>query len=360
MEREDAEEWLRAEVGDLLLLAEALDERRPAYAIELAHALGWYLDRQGLLSLALGLHERARAGAERVGDEASVAVAENAIGQAMLRMGHDGALEHMARAGELAARAGLVRLQLAVLNAQAVAAAQAGDLDGCLSAFEAGLERAREAGIEEFVGAFLDNIAIVLRRTGDLEGSLARHREAYDIAWRRGDVLRAAIAMSNLSDDQLAVGDVDGAVASAERAVALTVSGGGETHAYALTNLGMALTAQGRAGEAAEHHRRALDMARSMLDPVLEASVLSNLGLALRDSGAHAEAVAHFEEALTVATASDVAYERGRALLELADAAHVAGEPRRARELAVRAASEFPDDGSPEGRRVRALLDAVE
>jgi tetratricopeptide (TPR) repeat protein len=360
MERPPAESWLAAETGTLDAIAAALVRRRPAYTVELAHALGWYLDRQGLLTLALDLHERAKDAATNLGDEASLAVAENAIGQTMLRLGRDGALTHMKRAGDLAARIGLPRLEIAVTNARAVAAAQAGDLRTCLALFEEGLERAKAEGIDEFVGAFLDNIAIVMRRTGDLPGSLARHREAYEIAFARGDILRAAIAMSNLSDDQLAVGDAAGAVASAERAVALTRSSGGETHAYALTNLGMALTAQGRLDDAADHHRRALAMAREMVDPVLESSVLSNLGIARRASGAHEDAVGLFEQALALATARDIAFERGRALLELADTAAEQGERGRARDLAASALGAFTDDGSPERVRAQDLLAALD
>lgn len=357
MPREEAEVWLAAETGTLALLAEALDARRPEVPVGIAQAIGWYLDRQGLLVLGLHLHERALDCAQRQDDLAGMATAENAIGQARMRLGLADPLSHLERAAALAERAGLIRLGVSASNAMAILAAQAGDLAGSLARLEAGLEIARAHGIDDFAGAFLDNIAVVLRRMGDLDGSIARHREAFDIAMERGDLQRAATAISNLSDDQLAAGDVAGAVASAERAVELTRSSGGEGHAYALTNLGMAQSASGRAAAAVENHRRALALARDMSDPVLEASVLSNLGIALRDSGAHDEAVASFERALDIAAALDIAYERGRALLELAESARRRGEASRVRELAEAALQDFPEPDSLERARARALLD---
>ncbi|MFT4221006.1 MAG: tetratricopeptide repeat protein [Microbacterium sp.] len=357
MALEAAEAWLAAETNNLVLIAEALAERRPEVLVGIAQALGWYLDRQGLQPLALRLHARASALGQRIGDTTAVAIAENAIGQAKLRLGHDDAVAQLERAAALAETTGLPRLRITVMNALAIAAAQSGDIATALTRFEQTLALSREHGFDEFVGLTIDNIAVSLRRLGDIQGALERHREAYELACAHGDMLRAATAISNLSDDQLAVGDVEGALASATRAVELTASGGGETHAYAVTNLGLARAARGDVDEAIACHEQALSMARAMSDPVLEAAVLSNLGVALRASGRAAEAVAALELALEVATAHDIAYERGRAVLELAETVHGCGDAARARALAVEAVAAFPDERSPERSRALGLLE---
>ena len=352
MEPDRAERWLSEESATMVALADAVAERRPEVAIQTAQALGWYFERQGLHAQHLRTQTIARAAADRRGDTTAAAFAQIAIGQAKLRLGHTDAVAHLQHAAVLTQRCAMPRLQISVSNALAVAAARAGDLAASLARIEEALAIARDEGIDDYVAPLIDNMAVVLRRMGDLEGSATRHREAYEIADERGDTARAATSASNLSDALLALGDVDGAIAAALRAVALTRSERGDTHAYALTNLGLALSAQGSGAEAAVHHRRALALAEEMANAELQATVLSNLGTTLRADGDVGGATSAFERALGIADSAGVTYERGRALLELAET--VRSDPAASRALAERSLPDFAE-GSPEYQRARRL-----
>ncbi|MFT3797930.1 tetratricopeptide repeat protein [Microbacterium sp.] len=349
----DGERWLAAERVSLMLLAEALEDRRPEVTVRTAQALSRHLDVQGLLPLALRLQSRSQELAQVLGDPIDIAIAAHAVAQLRMRLRHEGAVAELERAAALAAQLPLPRLSASATNALAVAAVHAGDLETGLRHFESVLEIAQTRGIPEYVGPSLDNIAIVMRQLGDIEGSIVRHREAYELAVAQGHARNAASALSNLSDDQLAAGDIDGAVESAARAVELTADSRGETHAYALTNLGLALSAQGHAADAIAHHRRALEVSEEMSDPVLRMAIHINLGLALREAGDAAAAARALEAGLALAT--DSAHERGRGLLGLAELAADAGDAAAAAVHAEAALGALPEGSSPERTRAEQL-----
>ncbi len=84
------------------------------------------------------------------------------------------------------------------------------------------------------------------------------------------------------------------------------------------------LNAQGvelrRANEpdaAAEAHRAALDLARSVDDPATEALTLNNLALALGHSGQEHEAIEHFDEAAAILRRIEDEHHEGQVLANL-------------------------------------------
>ena len=142
-------------------------------------------------------------------------------------------------------------------------------------------------------------------------------------------------------------------------AVALTTDGAQEPRAYAVTNLGMALLAQGDAVEACAYHREALAMAIAMSDPVLEASVRTNLGVAVLATAEHDEATVLFERARELAVEHGVGFEEGRALVQLARLDAEAGRAQQALAEIERALEVLPDADIPERREADQLRGAL-
>lgn len=355
MTQDRADAWLARELDGLIELCDALADRRPETVVAVAEAIGRHLDRQGMLQLALPLQERALAAAERIGDEQGVVRASLAVGQNRLRLGLEGAGRWMIRAREGALRIGLARVALSADNALAISAGQAGDFVAAREGFESALRTAKEHGFDDMIPPLTDNVAVAATRTGDFALARDMHEEAYAGAVARGDRSRAATSLGNLSEVRLLLGDVAGAVDAARSAVALTEGAALEPHAYAVTNLGMALHAQGDAVEAAAQHRSALEMAIRMSDPVLEASVRNNYGLAMLAVGEPQEARTLFDRARELAAQHGVGFEEGRALVQLALLDAAAGRDQDALAAVGRALELLPDADIAERRDAEEL-----
>lgn len=356
MPREEATVWMARELDGVVELCDAVSERRPDTAIAVAEAVGRHLDRQGMLLLGLPLQEQAHTLAVRIGDDEGAVRAALAIGQNRLRLGLDDAVRWLSEAAEGSRPVGIPRIGLAADNARAIAAGQAGDFAAARLGFESALRTARENGFEEMVAPLIDNVAVAATRTGDIAAAAALHAEAFAISMERGDRSRAATSIGNLSEVRLLLGEIDAAVDAARTAVKLTEGESLEPHAYAVTNLGMALLAQGAPEEARRHQDTALDLAVRMNDPVLQASVGTNLGLALAALGDADGARTAIERARELAVEHGVGFEEGRALVQLAVLDAAAGEVARARTLLLRAQEVLPDADIAERRQADELL----
>ncbi|VXC41136.1 conserved hypothetical protein [Pseudoclavibacter sp. 8L] len=356
----DAAEFWRGQLPVLIELSAAVADRRPEVPIEVSELAAHHLDVDGRHRTAEQVHREALRRAEARGNPEAMAVAAHRVGQSMVRMGSPYARAELLRAQQLAEHVGSDELVLKASNTLAILAAQGGDLDEAALQFEQAVTAAEHGGLDHFAASLNDNLGIVLRRLGDLEGARARHGAAHRIALTRGDEVAAGVALVNLSDVEVELGDFSSAANSARDAVRLTEHQAGLPHAYALTNLALALAGLGDRDAAAAQHGAALALAEAMGNSSLVASVRNNLGELHLQFGRVADAAGHHALALEVAEGSANTHERARALLGLAEAELRAGTPDVARQhLAALMAgidSSTPEVATPQLERARALL----
>ncbi|RIQ11318.1 tetratricopeptide repeat protein [Jiangella rhizosphaerae] len=356
---EDVPEWpLASGLSAAQLVLERAERNRSA-VIDLAEACAPTFEHSGMGRLAMQLSTRAVEAARHIGDREGEARAELSIGSLAVRRGESDARTHLERARVLARDAGVSRLELRAVNSLAVHAAQSGDLAEALTQFRTAHAVAKEHGFDDVEPMLLDNIGITLRRLGRLDEALESAESAYLAALALGHVPWAASALSNLSEVQLLLGDAKAAEASATRAIEL--AGHFETrviHAYAATNLGAALAAQGRFAEAILRHGDALRLAEGFGWPDLEASVLVNLAHARLATGAP-EDRARTREILgrAVELSEGFPMERGRALHALGLVALQEDDPERAEKLFRDALAVIGAASGPEAQRIRTDLE---
>ncbi|PPF45285.1 hypothetical protein C5B85_06765 [Pseudoclavibacter sp. AY1F1] len=357
-----AAEFWRTQLPVLIELSAAVGGRRPEVPVEVSELVAHHLDVDGRHRTAERVHREALRHAEALGSANAIAVAAHRVGQSLVRMGSPYARAELLRAQQLAEHAGNDELVLKASNTLAILAAQGGDLDEAALRFEQAVTAAEHGGLDHFAASLNDNLGIVLRRLGDVEGARTRHGAAHRIARDRGDEVAAGVALVNLSDVEVELGDFSSAADSAREAVRLTEHQAGLPHAYALTNLALALAGLGDPDAAAEQHGAALNLAESMGNSSLVASVRNNLGELHGQAGRVADAAGHHAVALEVAEGSANAHERARALLGLAEGEIQTGQRHLAREhlesLVTGSSSAAPETATatPQLERARALL----
>lgn len=357
----EAAEWAFASGVPAAQLVLEQFERSPAAVVDLSEACALTFEHAGLGRLAIQLGTRAADAARIVGDREGEARAEVSIGSVGVRLGEHDARSHLERAQVLAKDAGVSRVELRAANSLAVHAAQSGDLVEALARFRTAYAVAKEHDFGDVEPMLLDNIGITLRRLGQLDEALESAESAYRAALALGHVPWAASALSNLSEVQLLVGDAIGAEASATRAIELVSRFDTHVvHAYALTNLGAALAAQGRSAEAILRHREALRLAEGFGWPDLEASVLVNLAhaqLATGTPGDRGQARDILGRAVELSDGFPM--ERGRALHALGLLAVHENDRERAEASFRDALAALGVTSGPEADRIRADLDAL-
>lgn len=355
-----AAEFWRSQLPVLIELSAAVGARRPEVPVEVSEIVAHHLDVDGRHRTAEQVHREALRHAEALGNAEAIAMAAHRVGQSLVRVGSPYARAELLRAQQLAEHAGSDELVLKASNTLAILAAQGGDLDEAALRFEQAVTAAEHGGLDHFAASLNDNLGIVLRRLGNLEGARSRHATARRIAISRGDEVAAGVALVNLSDVEVELGDFSSAADSARDAVRLTVHQAGLPHAYALTNLALALAGLGDLDAAAAQHGAALALAESMGNSSLVASVRNNLGELRLQSGRMADAAGHHAVALEVAEGSANAHERVRALLGLAEAELRLGQPDTARQhlIVLMAGNDptTPNAATPQLERARALL----
>lgn len=358
--KEEGAEFWRTQLTTVLDLSAAVADRRPHVAVAVSEAVAHHLDVEGRHLLAEHVHRTGLRCAERMGDLHAVAACAHRVSQSLVRLGSPYAKSELLRAQQLARQADSSVFVLKVSNTLAVLAAQEGDFEGAALRFTEALEAAERGQLTDMLAGLHDNLGIVLRRVGDLEGARDRHRHANRLAAQRGDGIMAGLALGNLADVEVAMGDFTAAARSAREAAALTADQAGLPHAYALTNLALALTGLGDATGAEENHRAALEQAESMADATLIASVRNNLSELWLRTGRRAEAAAGFAASLGIAEQNGVVHEQARAFAGLGEC-HLDAEEWDLARARLTAASEILGESTgAEAERVRDLLQRLD
>ncbi|MFT4285159.1 MAG: tetratricopeptide repeat protein [Protaetiibacter sp.] len=355
-EPEAAREWLTEELGAIVELGGAIRDARPALFVELTESIGIYLERQGMLRVARELFESAVDCAARTGDAALLASSHLLLGLVLLRQTDSRARRELEDAIAFGRACGRLRVVVSASNALAVVAAHAGEAAEALERFGEARAAARH-GAPDMYGMLTDNFGVMHARLGRLEEALALHREAYEFHLARGAHPYAAGAIGNASDVQIRLGDVDGAVESAERALELVGDRADTTTGYARASLGMALLARGDVAAARACQLDVLEMAERIGDVVLGVETRNNLGFVEQRVDPDA-ARRWFDDALDRASRGELAFERSRALLGIAELEQSRGEFALARAAVAGALEGFPV-GSVERERAERLRTAL-
>ena len=118
--------------------------------------------------------------------------------------------------------------------------------------------------------------------------------------------------------------------------------------AEALNDMGSLCRLQGLLELAADHHREALELFRTMGNPVGQVAALNGLGEAMTDMGQPARALSHHTAALDLVAQVTDRYEKVRTLDGLARAHDLIGDTRLANKHKERALALYMEMGLPE------------
>lgn len=297
----------------------------PELAVRLAVVVAPHLWQRDGVDATFQLQLAARAAALRTEDEMAMALTERNLGQTLMRAGRfeqaggylDRALAHYAAAGHEDG-------QFSILNAMGYLASSVGDDDRSISIF-ADLSGRLEQTDERWAIAN-SNLAVALVRTGHRSRAVSFLREVAHVAADHGWPEREQWALSNLSGLLCEQGEVIEGRLAAERALGLATDADDEVgRAFALSNLAVAQQAGGDENWAAATAQQALDAARELEVPDLEASVLNHLGDFARARGDRQQAQDRYADALAVADEIGEASQARRAREGLEELAVAAG-----------------------------------
>lgn len=381
-----ARQWLNDERAALIAAERrSRDHEHPAKAARLAHVLARFLDEEGYWPEAREMHTAAAAHWRASGDQQAEALALIDLGSAR---SHAGDYEHAMEAGNGALEAAGV-----IDDSQAAASAfhllgvvywNLGRLDDALAIQEKALELRRRSGDMWQLARCANNLGIThlfraeyatsleyfqfalagFRETADLRqvshvlNNMSDHAlqigdrttarkllaECIELLHTTGGVSDEATAQVNLADTMDAATEFDAMLDLYRRALVTFYRLGDRRNAcITLHGMGVASQAAGRQAEAAAHHQRALDLARSIGAAHEEAQALRCLGMAEHRLGRPASAAAHLEAAVALADRTGATKESAHALDSLALLCVETGDPDRARALWLRARAAFTE-----------------
>ncbi|WP_086662632.1 ATP-binding protein [Lentzea kentuckyensis] len=173
---------------------------------------------------------------------------------------------------------------------------------------------------------------------GDVESAAAQLDEI-----DRLDLTQVGPAFVARNTDTLALldlerGDFAAAEANARRSIELAIDcGDPKTEADGNNSLGFALTGQGRAGNAFQHHQEALELCHKVGFLRGEVDALTGLAACLRATGHLSEAFEHATEAVAAADRGQLRVREVPALAELAEVHRAMGAVEQAEECRSRA-----------------------
>ena len=382
--REEAAEWVRAELGNLSACVKyAREHDLPEFVVAMSAALHGYLYTHGPWSYALDLHEQAAAAATERGDLLGRATALHCAGRVRRQTGdYPGAVSALVAALHLYTELGAVHGQAHVRDTLGRISWLTGDYPGAIAAFEQALPLYRRAHDPLGEAGALNGLGRVRRLTGTLADAVRLHREALALCRAAADPISQATALTDLgralgdTGDRLAAGDAlnealhlyqetDHVIGQAnvlhelgrlhrraaedllaedcqQRALELyTVLGHVWGQAGALVELGRIRCRAGDPAGAAETHLRALTLFRQVGDVRGEASALNGYGAALAASGDLDRSRAAHEAALKIASAvaspvDEVEAEEGLAAISAPRSAAGRAHARRAQDIRIR------------------------
>lgn len=303
---DEAWAWLARERDNLVTLADPRHAaHRPDVTIRLSVALSRYLEAQAAYAPAVVLHRWAVALAVRSADASAELGARAFLAAVLARVGEvDEALAEAQVVLDRGDPREVADAMVTVHNARGVLAAYRGDLDEALAEFLAALGLVEAGPTARSSTSLLSNVGAVLTYLGRVREAIDYQQRALDQARAAEDWGQVLPALTNLVDNHLTIGAPERALALAEEACALGEQYGFNT-AVSRTNLGLALTAQGRHDEARAAHRQALVEGETIGDRDLVASVHNNLADLELAVGDHAAARSGYAAALAAAVQKD-------------------------------------------------------
>lgn len=381
-----ARQWLNDERAALIAAERrSRDHGNPAKAARLAHVLARFLDEEGYWPEAREMHTAAAAHWREEGNRQAEALALIDLGSAR---SHASDYEHAMEAGNSALDAA------AAINDSQVAASafhllgvvywNLGRLDDALAIQEKALELRRRSGDIWQLARCANNLGITHLFRANYSTSLEYFQSALAGFRETADLRQVSHVLNNMSDHALQMGDRDTARKLLPECIELLhITGGASDEATAQVNLadtmdaatefeaildlyrqalvtfhrlgdrrnacitlhgmGVAHQVAGLLAEAATHHQRALDLARSIGAAHEEAQALRHLGMTEHRLGRLASARAHLEAAVALADRTGATKETAHALDSLALLCAETGEPDRARALWLRACAAFTE-----------------
>lgn len=247
----------------------------------IANRLGRYAEARGILKDAVGEAD----GLRRADVKAE---ALRALGAAERKLGDLGAsLAHLAEAAALLEDGS--REKVRTLTDLGAALIARGDLESAKRRLREAQAAVRSGSREE--AAIQVNLGIVLSRDGAAREAAETFRKSAEIALRTGDVRFASYALANAVDNYLQLEETEAAAASAERAVDLARTIGDPVAlSTARANLGMVFARRGDWGKAEEHLLGSVELIDGLGNPYSLATRCSEIARMYESQGRSAEA----------------------------------------------------------------------
>ncbi|MFD6066987.1 AfsR/SARP family transcriptional regulator [Amycolatopsis lurida] len=337
--KENAAEWLEAELGNLVAVVEDAARTGPRpVAWLLADALRgyfWMSSRQVEWRAAAAA---ALSAAEEDGDLRARVSARFSLADLGFRQGRyrEAVREHTG-ALVLARRAGWVEAQAAVLGNLGCVYWQSGRLPAAAVRFSRGLELSRRAGSPAGEAVALGNLGLVHWEMGDLPGAARQYVQALRRYREIGSRYGEAINLCNLGQTQHARGQAGEAAGLLAKALALHREAGNRAgEAETLGRLASVYCDLGRLTDALDHAREGLRLARETGEPRGEGEALVALAGVHQRVGHRQDAVRRYRQALALLRETGDRYPEVDALIGLATATGDLGQARRALTLAER------------------------
>ncbi|MGY0233590.1 BTAD domain-containing putative transcriptional regulator [Longispora urticae] len=327
--------WLEAERGNLLAAVRyfARHDPQPDVWVLTGALRGFHYQAHytgdWIAAAREGLHA-----ANVVGDGVGRAISELSLGHAHYTAGgldlattHIGRALVAARASEWAAGEGAAEGNLGVVHWAA------GRLDEAAEHLSQAVEVGRRIGLLPLQANNLNNLGNVYSDLGLLDRSAETHRQASVLFRELGAGGSEASALNNLGRVYTHLGRYEDAVRVLTDTLVLYRQFGDHGELLALVELARACQELGRFPEAAEHVTAALNGARAIGSPRMEADAQLVVGALAMGQGRTADAEVAYGEALTLARVTGVPRYETPALLGLADVRAARGELDQALEL---------------------------
>ncbi|GAB3951544.1 BTAD domain-containing putative transcriptional regulator [Micromonospora vulcania] len=350
--------WFEENLTVLTALVGVADEEGfPAQCWQLARACWRFNFDGGHLDELIGTHTIGLRAAERLGDEAAIAVMLNYLSSAYFRLARfPEAIQKMEVALDLRRRLGLRGAMLSTLWNLGLTYAAHGDAEQSRARFDEALGMIRGLDDAHALTNLLHNLCYMQIRWGQYDEALRNARLHLLTARYVGDVRQTENAIGHLGLIRHRMGDL--APARRILRVALTLNrrrGHRANEGELLNELGVMERAAGRPEEAAALHRDALVAMIEVGDLVAQCASRNLLAWAMFDQGDVASALDLHRRVLADATRLGARYEQARALEGIARCVR-ACDPVAARAHLIRALSLFRQVESPERHEVERLL----
>jgi len=324
--------------------------------VESAILLGDLLRRDGDVQTAMELFGRAIRSSERLDfpqGVAQAAVREIDVRRATVDPQTLAAMQRTAL--DAAERSGDVAMQSRLVANYADTLVKLGDFDEAILQLENGLGISRQIGDLSLENFCLEALSNVERELGRIQEAAAREGDLVDVAERRGNQPAAAQDSVQYGSTLLSLGRFEAAREAYTRAVELARSVGDELlEQRAYGGLGVTYSQLNMPVEALNHLMLALDLARATDDAAHEAQWLASIGEALWKFDQSDDAVKAIQQAIVAArTADDNDLQAG--MLSLLGQIHVSNrEPGKARQYYTHALDLYRELGETE-EEIQAL-----